>query len=528
VSAQAVQGIALADFRERTRRYSFFVTLLFAAFLGYETATGRILIQLDSYRGVYTSGWIGALMAMVVTSFVSLIGFYVVKNCVERDRLTGVGQVLATTPLSKAAYAVGKWASNFAVLSSIVFLMAVAAIIMQFAFGEDRRIDLWALLSPFFLLALPAMSVTAGIAVLFEMFPGLRGGAGNVVWFFIWTFTLTLPAIAKSRTLDLFGLAAVMNSLSEQARLFIPGYHGGMAFQIQVDQNIRIAEGLRWQGVSWTAAEVALRVAWLGAGILAALLGSLVFDRFDGSARRIRDLISRAAADGETAVMQPVPPARRAYLTSLRVPARANAFAAFAHTVRAEWRLATRGHRWWWYVIAAGLLVAQFTTPWSTARGPILALAWIWPTLLWSGLGAREIHRGTQQVIFSCPDVVKRQVPASWIAGILIALVCGLGVGMRAVWLGDRTGLLAWLAGAIFVPSLALALGVWSGTSKFFEGLYTAVWYVGPMNHEPGFDYTGSAGGPVALHYAEIYLALSGVLICLALARRHAQVNTRD
>jgi hypothetical protein len=29
--------------------------------------------------------------------------------------------------------------------------------------------------------------------------------------------------------------------------------------------------------------------------------------------------------------------------------------------------------------------------------------------------------------------------------------------------------MLAWTAGVFFIPSLALALGVWSGSSKLFE-----------------------------------------------------------
>jgi hypothetical protein len=77
----------------------------------------------------------------------------------------------------------------------------------------------------------------------------------------------------------------------------------------------------------------------------------------------------------------------------------------------------------------------------------------------------------------------------------------------------------------VFVPSLALALGVWSGSGKFFEALYTALWYVGPMNHTPGLDYTGSAGGPTALHAAIIYLAISAALLALALLRRKVQLR---
>ena len=39
---RAIFAIARADFLERTRRYSFFLTLLFAVILGYSAATGKI------------------------------------------------------------------------------------------------------------------------------------------------------------------------------------------------------------------------------------------------------------------------------------------------------------------------------------------------------------------------------------------------------------------------------------------------------------------------------------------------------
>jgi len=33
-----------------------------------------------------------------------LIGFYLVSDCIQRDIRTGVGQIIATTPVSRAAY----------------------------------------------------------------------------------------------------------------------------------------------------------------------------------------------------------------------------------------------------------------------------------------------------------------------------------------------------------------------------------------------------------------------------------------
>jgi hypothetical protein len=107
----------------------------------------------------------------------------------------------------------------------------------------------------------------------------------------------------------------------------------------------------------------------------------------------------------------------------------------------------------------------------------------------------------------------------------LIALGCGAGAGLRLALSGEGAGVAGWAAGAVFVPSLALALGVWSGSSKFFEGLYTALWYVGPLNHSPGLDYTGSANGARTLPDAGVYVVLAAALLAAAFFRRKAELR---
>jgi hypothetical protein len=85
---------------------------------------------------------------------------------------------------------------------------------------------------------------------------------------------------------------------------------------------------------------------------------------------------------------------------------------------------------------------------------------------------------------------------------------------------------LAWLVGALFIPTLALALGVWSGTGKPFEILYTLLWYVGPMHAIPQLDFMGSAAGTSATRYPVIYLALAGIFGVTALAGRQRQLHS--
>ena len=517
-------AIARADFLERVRSYSFLLTLLFAVYLGYATARGQLSLQLDEYRGAYTSGWIGTLVALTTTCFVSLVGFYIVKNSVQRDWLTGVGQILAATPLKKSAYAFGKFLSNFAVLALMVMVLALGAVVMSFLVREDPRIDLWALLAPSLLISLPVMALAAGIAVFFEMVPVLKGGVGNVIWFFVWSFGIALPELTGLKWLDPLAIFTVMHSLAGEAQRYIPGYHGGMAFQINLGQ-IKVAHDLRWPGVAWSRDLVLMRLMWFGVAGCIAMAASLVFDRFDsarvtlfGRSERKR----RSSDDLQTAEM-PVDSASHTHLTPLAATARSS---AFGRILFAELRLALQGLRWWWYAIAAGLLIAQFASPLEVSRGPLLGASWIWPVLVWSAMGSRDSRFGTRPLLFSCANLLPRQLLASWLAGVAVALLTGLGAATRLLVARQFASFLAILAGALFIPALALALGVLSGSGKFFEGLFTVLWYVGPMNKAPGLDFTGSANGPRTLRDALAYAGLGAALFVFAYAGRARQLRS--
>ncbi|MEP7358070.1 MAG: hypothetical protein ABI847_12570, partial [Anaerolineales bacterium] len=167
-TARVLYHLARADFLERVRRHSFLVVLAGTIYLGYAINHGDIYLELDGYRGVLNSAWVGGLMTASAALLLTLFGFYLVKNTIARDIETGVGQIIATTPISRPIYLLGKWLSNLAVLAALLGLLALAAAVMQLLGGESSRLDLWALLSPFILVSLPTLSVVAALAVLFE------------------------------------------------------------------------------------------------------------------------------------------------------------------------------------------------------------------------------------------------------------------------------------------------------------------------------------------------------------------------
>ncbi len=525
---RAVYAIARADFLERVRRYSYLVVLLFAVYLGYAAGTGRISLRLGDYRGAYTSAWIGAMVSLVTTMFVSLVGFYIVKNAVDRDRQTGVGEILAGTPLTKASYLLGKFLSNFAVLISMVVVLALAAVTIQLVAAEDRTFYAGALLAPFLFLTLPAMAITAAMALLFETFNFLQGAVGNVLWFFLWSFGISLPLETGLSQLDPSGLWIVYESMIPAARTGIPGYTGGFSLTV-AQKSAQVAGGFHWNGVAWTAEVIILRLAWTAAAFALVLCCSWFFDRFDPATSR-RKWGAKPKPEGaaaQTAVTLESAFVRQRVATATHLTPLASGelhFGAWQILVAELW-LALKSCRWWWYVVTGGLLIAQFVAPLDVSRGPLLAAAWIWPILVWSALGTREVRFGTEQLLFSCARILPRQFPAAWIAGVLLAALTGLGTACRLALAGQSAGLFAWAAGVLFIPSLALALGVWSGTSKFFEGLYTALWYVGPLNRVRGLDFTGSANGPQTARFALMYLGIAAIFVAAAFFRRARQLR---
>jgi hypothetical protein len=514
--------LARADFLERARRYSFLLTLGFALYLGYAAATGKINIYLDQYRGVYTSAWVGTLMVMSVNCFLTLAGFYIVKNSIERDRQTRVGEILAATPLRRTTYVFGKAASNFAVLMSMVLILALSAVVMQLFQREDPHFNLWALLSPFLFLAPPAMAMVAALAILFESIPWLRGGLGNVAYFFVWNFGLVASFLSKQGWTDWTGFAKVIQSLEAAGRENIPGYRGGVQFGIHTEHP-KLIESFHWAGVAWAPEFIANRLLWFAVALMLTLLAAQFFDRFDPSRAKPPREARKPAADPAAETNAAPLAAPLVHLTPLaRSPSRFR----FGAVLIAELRLMLKGQKWWWYAVAVGLIVACAAVPFADARGKLLAVAWIWPILLWSSMGVRESRDRTSQLLFSAPHPLLRQLSAVWLAGVIVALLTGSGFAMRLLAAGNIRGLAAWLVGALFIPSFALSLGVWSGSSKLFEVLYTILWYIGPLHSIPQFDFMGSTPITKTAQYSSIYLLLSCALAFAALIGRKRQLQT--
>lgn len=360
------------------------------------------------------------------------------------------------------------------------------------------------------------MALTAAAAVLFETVPGLKGGFGNVAWFF--TYMTAMPLAVKGLQ-DPFGLGPVSQALFKAFGVTNNNFVlGGVTHE----EDMKVVP---WAGMDWTADLIFYRLLWTLAAVGVALVAALLFDRFDpaqGLLRRRRPT-KAATENGNGTVLtgEAVLPAIPHHLNPL--PAGSRRF-SFLDLLKAELRLMLKGQRWWWYLVAGGMVVGGLAAPLESARAIALPLAWIWPLLIWSSLGNRESRFATGELVFSAAWPLERQLPTVWISGVLLALVTGSGVGLRMVLEGDWAGLGAWLVGALFIPTFALFLGVWTGNSKAFEATYLFIWYIGPLNRTAFLDFMGAVPAAVSSGMPLVWLALTAGLAAAAVAGRRRQL----
>src|SRR5512145_473834 len=229
-AARIIYHLARADFLERVRRYSFLVMLGLVVLLGYQTAVGNVRLQLGQYRGEFNLAWIAGMMSLIATFFLGWFGFYLVKGSVARDRETGVGQIMATTPMSRPFYMLGKWLSNFVVLMTMIVILVIFGFVIQLISGESAQVDLNTYLPPFVFIVTPLMAMVAAVAVLFESIPFLASGFGNIVYFF--AFVAMLPFIMErdiintNPAIEPMGLALLKADMTEEVLKVFPDYDG--------------------------------------------------------------------------------------------------------------------------------------------------------------------------------------------------------------------------------------------------------------------------------------------------------------
>lgn len=529
-----------ADLLERIRRNSFLVVLaitVYGCYIFVPPSDGKyVTLAIGTTRGIYNSPWVGIMFGFFAATFLPLFGFYLIKNTINHDRQTRVGQIIATTPLSKATYMLGKWLGNLALFILILVVLAIMALAMQIYRAEDLTIQIGQIIAPIFWMGLPILAVVSALAILFESVPILRGGFGNVVYFFLWIFTTTYfgdnmrvdEAGLITPVNDIYGITAPIASMQQQMVAAKISYIDG--YSMTRDTANHVITTIAWQGIDLDLPLLLGRLSWMGVAILLVLVATIPFDRFDPAGGKANnrnakpDFFTRAY---QKVIQIPSRPIRAvghfiqiplAFLTKIVNSTR------FGMTLVAELRLALKGQPIWWYAGVILFIFFGWTSSWDTVLSLVYPLAWLWPVLAWSSLGTREAKHFTGQIIFSAAHPLRRQLPATWLAGVIVALLASFGVALNMLGSGQYAHLIALFVGALFIPAMALALGVWSGTNRLFEIVYLLWWYLA-FDGLPAIDFMGLTDEAILRGNPQIFSILVIGLLLIAVYGRKRKIQ---
>ncbi|SFE81812.1 hypothetical protein SAMN04487969_107106 [Paenibacillus algorifonticola] len=515
-----------ADYFERVRSYSFLITVLLSIFFVYKyipsSDENYVTLSLQSIRGLYNSAWVGSGIAVLASMLLSLPAFFLVKNAIERDVQTGVGQIIATTPITRWMYTMGKMWSNFVFLMSIVAVLMVSALAMQLIRGEDYAVDFAALWLPFMYSTLPTMALVASIAIFFEAVPWLRKGLGNLIYFMIWIFSLIFSTKATHSNQDMFGISPIITKMSSEAIERIPNSHGGHVSGISPLKGDLLTYD--WNGVHWTIQMFLERYTWLAVAVIIVTMASFFFHRFDLT--RFAK-INKTSKPNEAGNAEPHSKPVYRNDTEIKLTPYANTKwqSNDFKTLALELRLMLKGQRLWWYLVALVMIVLGLVLPMKSVVAYVVPFTWVWPVLIWSTMGTNETYYRTQPLIFTAMHPVRNPFIGLWLAGIIVAYLTGSGALIHFLIAGEWESLTAMVVGGLFIPTLAVALGIWSGNGKLFQVVFMLLWYMGPLNKWEALDFMGSTPQALDRGVYMYYLLATIILLMLAVIGRVRQAK---
>lgn len=512
--------LAKADFLQRIRSRAFLITLGFCICLTFTfiPAPGAIYstVTLGNYQGLVTSSWIGTMVAMMSSIFLSLMGFYLVNNSIDRDYRIGVGQIIATTRIKRFKYIAGKALSNFFVLLTLMFIIALTATGIFLAYNESGEFSALELYSPFVWITVPALLFIASLSAFTECFRKVNRGIVNIVFLFLFVFFVALSEMPSSnravQVLDLFGTSQAFGIVKDDLRKQVKDYNGQHSIGYSFDNKSSEVEIIRLGDLHPKLKIVLARSIWILLGIFLVLTGAWHFKRFDPAyepQRKNRAVEIKPNYFPKKYIFLPKPKLNFALLPM----------------VKAEIKLMLKGLPLWWWFLILVLFVATVFSELSISRNYLLPFLLLLQIGIWSFLGCREKIYRTEQTIYTTPKVLTRQLFAGWFASFLWALFLSSAVLIRLALEHDYYSLFAVITGAIFIPALALFGGIYSGGPKFFQIIYVILFY-GFIQEIPFLDYLGATSTSLKYGMPFILLGTSLALLVLCWFGRRKQIVT--
>jgi len=413
--------------------------------------TARFWIAADGERGVIsaegrvpvlTSPMLGVSLGIVIATLLLPIAFmYLRANATRRQPW----QVEEVSPASRVPIAYGRWLADVGVLAGVLAATTAAGGVIAFFLLPFDQVDLPAIPLTLWVIAFPALCMVASLRVLFDSRPWLRGPLGEVLFVFVWLFSIAIVAASHKdggfagHMMDMTGFfSPLAHTLPGENPNFTIG--GGALVADKGPIALDVMAGIRADGY------IASRFAWLGVAALFPLLAGLVYAPHNDKARR-KPIIPWAKWLEPGAPPKADPNAR---------PARSAALPAF-NLLAAETRLIGGGRLTMLALLA--IAVGGWFVPFSTGTGPAAMLVLLFAASAHAGQSEQggllaltrtaAISPWARRLAFVAACLVLAFVASAGglaragMAGetrpFIEAAAVGLGTGLTAIGLGALT-----------------------------------------------------------------------------------------
>lgn len=513
-----------ADYQQRTRSYSFLITLTVTVFAAYSfipsADAGYTTFSIGKYQGVHNSAWVGHVTALMTTVMLSLYGFFLVNSGIKKDIDTQVGQLIAITPITNFNYLKVKLLSNFLVLftiSGFTFLISTGLFLFK---SEGYAFNLSDFALPFLLLPLPAVSVVSAIAVAGEVFLTKSTVLQSVIYILLYGIiasgiTNNHQYAAKDAVTDLFGLKTITNSILETVNT---QFHTKQE-RVNVGYlfNNKIHQSFEWKGMTWPATFILSRFLWIATAFLIVYISSFFFHRFDFEQRAGKKSKTKDRPIELLPVIIPEMISRAA------LPAIKAAYGIFPF-IKIELLLLIRKGSVWLWVLNGGAWISMCFIPLSAAHVFVLPVLWFLQVTRLSDLATKEKTNRLHYFTYASYKPLLRMLPAQILAGTIGMLILSLPVIIRYLISGDLFIAVSIINGAAFIVLLAVAMGIVSDGSKLFEIAFFLLTYA-VIQKIPGTEYLGAVSTSEPAGHLSIFLLINASLAVISFAFRSYQTR---
>jgi hypothetical protein len=505
-----IYNIIKADYLQRTRSYSFLITLAVTVYAAYSfvppDSASYTTLSASGFRGVYNSAWVGYVSAIMTTVMLSFYGFLLVNSGIKKDIHTEVGLIIATTPISNFKYLLSKQLSNYLVLLTITGCTFVISLLLFFIRGSGHPFILSDFILPYLFFAVPALFLVASLAVVAEVFLGKRSILQFIIYFFLCGATMATISKSGSNTtgaFDPFGLTLVTKSITAQINTQFHQTVKDVSFGF-IFNGHRKYKPFVWDGISWSAVFVFSRVLWIALGLVLTWFSSLFFHRFDLKQTSAKKKIKAARQPTEADKLTINP----AGITRQAMPPLVFNYGIYPFIKTELLLLVRQGNKWMW-LLNAGLWVAMFIAPLPIAYSYMLPVLLFLQVTRWSALVTKEKTNRVHYFAYASYKPLLRMLPAQILAGVVLALALALPVIVRNALLLNSYAILNIINGCVLIVLLAASLGILSGGKKLFEVVFFMLTYA-VINKIEVTDYLGS------MPHGNMYLVMI-ILINIAL-----------